>query len=170
MKHRTSTEQRETAPPEPEPELQHVNEGNAKPSMEDTVNLINSRLKERRRELGLPEAIKVGIHVSPGRRLVQGIIRAVPVCAGHVPCPDEYGENQPAEVFAPLRESAWTTGRNRPNKKDVFAPAGRRFLSTSVCVLRAPGRSGPWCNRSTSATACSNICCFPQQQQSSPPL
>lgn len=58
VKHRTSTEQRETPPTEPE--VQHVNNGNANPSMEETVNLINNRLKESRRELGLPEAIKVG--------------------------------------------------------------------------------------------------------------
>lgn len=105
--------------------------------MEDTVNLINSRLKERRRELGLPEAIKVGIHVSPGRRLVQGIIRAVPVCAGHVPCPDEYGENQPAEVFAPLRESAWTTGRNRPNKRMYLRQRAVGFCQ-HLCVSSEP--------------------------------
>lgn len=30
------------------------------------------------------------------------IIWAVLVCAGHVPFPDEHGENQPAEVVAPL--------------------------------------------------------------------
>lgn len=44
-----------------ETQLQHVN-NNSNPSTEDTVNLINNRLKERRRELGLPEAVKVGVH------------------------------------------------------------------------------------------------------------
>lgn len=38
-------------------------------------------------------------------------------CAGHVPSPDEHGENQPAEVFAPLRESAWTTGKEPPAER-----------------------------------------------------
>lgn len=43
-------------------------------------------------------------------------------CAGHVPSPDEHGENQPAEVFAPLRESARTTGKEPPAER-VDGPA-----------------------------------------------
>lgn len=41
-------------------ELQQRNNGNTKPNVEETVNGISNRLKERRRELGLPESIKVG--------------------------------------------------------------------------------------------------------------
>lgn len=37
------------------------NNSNAKPSVEETVNMIINRLKERRRELGLPDSIKVVI-------------------------------------------------------------------------------------------------------------
>lgn len=54
-----TTDQREASVTETH--LQHVN-NNSNPSTEDTVNLINNRLKERRRELGLPEAVKVGIN------------------------------------------------------------------------------------------------------------
>lgn len=41
-------------------ELQQLN-NNTKPMVEETVNIITNRLKERQRELGLPEGIKVGI-------------------------------------------------------------------------------------------------------------
>lgn len=60
-KHRTTTEQREASLTETE--VQPVNNSNTTPSMEETINLMNNRLKQRRRELGLPEAVKVGIHV-----------------------------------------------------------------------------------------------------------
>ncbi|XP_026165081.1 protein FAM13A-like isoform X2 [Mastacembelus armatus] len=40
-------------------ELQHLNNNsNTKPNVEETVNIIRNRLKERRRELGLPDNIK----------------------------------------------------------------------------------------------------------------
>lgn len=35
--------------------------GNSKPKVEDTVNMITNRLRERRGELGLPEGLEVGI-------------------------------------------------------------------------------------------------------------
>lgn len=60
-KHRTSTEQREASLTETEVQRMN-NNGNTKLSMEETINLMNSQLKQRRRELGLPEAVKVGIH------------------------------------------------------------------------------------------------------------
>lgn len=56
---RTGTDPREAS--QTETQLQHV-KNNSNPSTEDTINLINNRLKERRRELGLPEAVKVGVH------------------------------------------------------------------------------------------------------------
>lgn len=56
---RTATDQREASLTEAQ--LQHVNNNSSSPSTEDTINLINNRLKERRRELGLPEAVKVGV-------------------------------------------------------------------------------------------------------------
>lgn len=62
MTRRTATDPREASLTETQ--LQHVN--NSNPSTEDTVNLINNRLKERRRELGLPEAVKVGVHDGAG--------------------------------------------------------------------------------------------------------
>lgn len=41
-------------------ELQQLNNNsNAKPNVEETVNIITNRLKERRQELGLPDSIKV---------------------------------------------------------------------------------------------------------------
>nr|XP_020457296.1 protein FAM13A-like isoform X2 [Monopterus albus] len=44
-------------------ELQHLyNNSNTKPNVEDTVNMITNRLKERRRELGLPDSIKEMSH------------------------------------------------------------------------------------------------------------
>lgn len=40
--------------------LQPLNNNSiTKPSVEETVNMITNRLKERRRELGLPDSIKV---------------------------------------------------------------------------------------------------------------
>ncbi|XP_040906484.1 protein FAM13B-like isoform X2 [Toxotes jaculatrix] len=44
-------------------ELQQLNNNsNTKPNVEETVNIITNRLKERRRELGLPESIKEMSH------------------------------------------------------------------------------------------------------------
>lgn len=55
---RTNTEQREAALTGTE--LQRLNNnGNTKPKVEETFNVITNRLKERRRELGLPDSIKV---------------------------------------------------------------------------------------------------------------
>lgn len=43
-------------------ELQQLNNnGNAKPKVEETFNIITNRMKERRRELGLPDSIKVSV-------------------------------------------------------------------------------------------------------------
>lgn len=42
-------------------------------------------------------------------------VLAVHVCAGDVPFPKDYGEGQPAEVFALLWESARTTGETSPD-------------------------------------------------------
>uniref|UniRef100_A0A3Q1I4V4 Rho-GAP domain-containing protein n=1 Tax=Anabas testudineus TaxID=64144 RepID=A0A3Q1I4V4_ANATE len=39
-------------------ELQQLNNSNTKPNVEETVNIITNRLKERRQELGLPDSIK----------------------------------------------------------------------------------------------------------------
>lgn len=55
---RTNIDQREAALTGTE--LQQLN-NNSKPHVEETVNIVANRLKERRRELGLPESIKVGI-------------------------------------------------------------------------------------------------------------
>jgi len=55
---RTNIDQREAAPTGTE--LQQLNNNsNTKPDVEETVNTIANRLKERRRELGLPDSIKV---------------------------------------------------------------------------------------------------------------
>ncbi|XP_029031638.1 protein FAM13A-like isoform X2 [Betta splendens] len=43
-------------------ELQQLNNGNGKPNVEETVNVVTNRLKERRRELGLPESVKEMSH------------------------------------------------------------------------------------------------------------
>ncbi|XP_056291074.1 protein FAM13A-like isoform X2 [Pseudoliparis swirei] len=43
-------------------ELQLLNDSNAKPDMEETVNMITNRLKERRRELGLPDSVEEMSH------------------------------------------------------------------------------------------------------------
>ncbi|XP_051284481.1 protein FAM13A-like isoform X3 [Dicentrarchus labrax] len=54
---RTNTDQREVALTGTE--LQQLNNNsNTKPNVEETVNIITNRLKERRRELGLPDSIK----------------------------------------------------------------------------------------------------------------
>ncbi|TMS04651.1 Protein FAM13C [Larimichthys crocea] len=54
---RTNTDQREAALTGTE--LQQLNNNsNSKPNVEETVNVITNRLKERRRELGLPDNIK----------------------------------------------------------------------------------------------------------------
>lgn len=45
-------------------ELQVLNNnGNTKPDVEETVNVISNRMKERRRELGLPDDIKVRVEL-----------------------------------------------------------------------------------------------------------
>uniref|UniRef100_A0A3B5R0C5 Family with sequence similarity 13 member C n=1 Tax=Xiphophorus maculatus TaxID=8083 RepID=A0A3B5R0C5_XIPMA len=57
---RTNAEQREAGPTGTE--LQPINNNsNATQNVEETVNLITNRLRERRSELGLPDSIKVGI-------------------------------------------------------------------------------------------------------------
>uniref|UniRef100_UPI0037E869DF protein FAM13C-like n=1 Tax=Semicossyphus pulcher TaxID=241346 RepID=UPI0037E869DF len=58
---RPTTDHREAAPTGTE--LQQLNNNsNAKPNVEETVNIITNRLKERRRELGLPDSIKEMSH------------------------------------------------------------------------------------------------------------
>lgn len=57
---RTNIDQREAGPTRTELH-QLNNNSNTKPNMEETVNTITNRLKERRRELGLPDSIKVRI-------------------------------------------------------------------------------------------------------------
>ncbi|TKS85774.1 Protein FAM13A [Collichthys lucidus] len=58
---RTNTDQREAALTGTE--LQQLNNNsNSKPNVEETVNVITNRLKERRRELGLPDNIKEMSH------------------------------------------------------------------------------------------------------------
>ncbi|XP_062257591.1 protein FAM13B-like isoform X1 [Platichthys flesus] len=58
---RTNTDQGEAAPTGTE--LQQLNNnGNTKPNVEETVNMITNRLKERRRELRLPDHIKEMTH------------------------------------------------------------------------------------------------------------
>lgn len=55
---RNASSQKEAAPAGTE--LQPLNNNSiTKPSVEETVNAITNRLKERRRELGLPDSIKV---------------------------------------------------------------------------------------------------------------
>ncbi|XP_068184330.1 protein FAM13A-like isoform X2 [Antennarius striatus] len=56
----TNTDQRGAALAENE--LQQLNNSNTKPDFEETVNIITNRLKERRRELGLPDSIKEMSH------------------------------------------------------------------------------------------------------------
>ncbi|KAM9345132.1 protein FAM13A-like [Symphorus nematophorus] len=58
---RTNIDQREAALTGPE--LQQLNNNsNTKPNVEETVNIITNRLKERRRELGLPVSLKEMSH------------------------------------------------------------------------------------------------------------
>ena len=105
-------------------ELQQLNNNsNTKPNVEETVNTIANRLKERRREMGLPESVKVSAAIAHSIQMwvlwsdsLRGRISFHHLfsCAGDVPFPDDYGENQPAEVFALLWESAWTTGKATP--------------------------------------------------------
>ncbi|XP_049927550.1 protein FAM13A-like isoform X2 [Epinephelus moara] len=58
---RTNTDHREAAPTGTE--LQTLNNNsNTKPNVEETVNTITNRLKEKRRELGLPDSIKEMSH------------------------------------------------------------------------------------------------------------
>lgn len=55
---RTNSDQKEAAPTGTE--LQQLNNNsNIKAKVEETVNTISNRLKERRRELGLPDSVKV---------------------------------------------------------------------------------------------------------------
>ncbi|XP_034537574.1 protein FAM13B-like isoform X2 [Notolabrus celidotus] len=58
---RTSTDHREAALTGTELH-QLINNTNTKPSVEETVNIITNRLKERRQELGLPDSIKEMSH------------------------------------------------------------------------------------------------------------
>ncbi|KAI9535555.1 hypothetical protein NQZ68_003109 [Dissostichus eleginoides] len=58
---RTNSDQREAAPTGTE--LQQLNNNsNIKANVEETVNTISNRLKERRRELGLPDSVKEMSH------------------------------------------------------------------------------------------------------------
>ncbi|XP_074502338.1 protein FAM13A-like isoform X1 [Sebastes fasciatus] len=57
---RTNINQREAALTGTE--LQQRNNSNTKPNVEETVNMITNRLKERRRELGLPDNVKEMSH------------------------------------------------------------------------------------------------------------
>ncbi|XP_068423573.1 protein FAM13C-like isoform X2 [Clinocottus analis] len=43
-------------------QLQQLNDSNTKTNVEETVNMITNRLKERRRELGLPDSVKEMSH------------------------------------------------------------------------------------------------------------
>lgn len=58
---RSSRGSQQAAPEQREgTELQQLNNNcNSKPGLEETVNSISNRLKERRRELGLPDSVKV---------------------------------------------------------------------------------------------------------------
>lgn len=47
--------------PPPQQQQQLNKNGNSKPKVEDTVNMITNRLRERRGELGLPESLEVGV-------------------------------------------------------------------------------------------------------------
>lgn len=61
---RTNTDQQEAVTTGTE--LQQLNNNsNTKPDVEDTVNIMSNRLKERRRELGLPDSIKVDFSETP---------------------------------------------------------------------------------------------------------
>ena len=52
-------------------ELQQLNNNsNTKPNVEETVNIITNRLKERQRELGLPDNIKVDTHTNDTHTIV----------------------------------------------------------------------------------------------------
>ncbi|XP_069000580.1 protein FAM13A-like isoform X1 [Embiotoca jacksoni] len=58
---RTNSDQKEAVPTGTE--LQQLdNNSNTRPTVEETVNIITNRLKERRRELGLPDSIKEMSH------------------------------------------------------------------------------------------------------------
>ena len=57
---RTNTDHREAALTGTELQQLNNNSNTAKANVEETVNTITNRLKERRRELGLPDNIKVG--------------------------------------------------------------------------------------------------------------
>lgn len=61
---RSKSDQSETAPAGNEQQQQQQeqlnNNSSFKPKVEDTVNLITNMLKERRRELDLPDGLEVG--------------------------------------------------------------------------------------------------------------
>lgn len=60
---RSKSDQSETAPAGSEQQQQQQqlnNNSSFKPKIEDTVNLITNMLKERRRELDLPDGLEVG--------------------------------------------------------------------------------------------------------------
>lgn len=58
---RSKSDQSETAPAGSEQQQQQLNNNSSfKPKVEDTVNLITNMLKERRRELDLPDGLEVG--------------------------------------------------------------------------------------------------------------
>lgn len=58
-----NSEQRDATPAgSQQQQQQQLNKnGNSKPKVEDTVNMITNRLRERRGELGLPEGLEVGV-------------------------------------------------------------------------------------------------------------
>lgn len=136
---RTSTDQKGAAVTGAE--LQHLdNNSNNKPSLEETVQVVTNRVKERRQELGLPDNIKV--HVSPQLPPTPSththtplflLMSTTSVCPGYVPFPDDNGEDQSAEVLALLWESARTTSKIYLSISHVFV---RLHKSTLVpCSL-----------------------------------
>lgn len=56
-----NSDQRDATPAGSEQQQQLNKNGNSKPKVEDTVNMITNRLRERRGELGLPEGLEVGV-------------------------------------------------------------------------------------------------------------
>ncbi|CAJ1067190.1 protein FAM13B-like isoform X1 [Xyrichtys novacula] len=60
--HGTTTDHREAALAGTELQQLNNNNTNTKPNVEETVNIITNRLKERRHELGLPDSIKEMSH------------------------------------------------------------------------------------------------------------
>lgn len=62
---RSNIDQRGVVPAGTELLQLNNNTNTSKPNVEETVNLITNRLKERRRELGIPDSIKVGTAEMP---------------------------------------------------------------------------------------------------------